>query len=61
MNDGFNEESGGRTLLDKEDLEFFGYLVEYLYPSEWLADKQVQRDLDYIILARLQFWRPIQS
>ena len=49
---GFNEESNRRISLQEEDLELFGYFVEYLYRSEWLKE-QIQRDSDYIILARL--------
>ena len=50
---GFNEQSNRRILLLEEDSGLFGYFVEYLYRSEWLAHKQVERDSDYIILARL--------
>lgn len=50
---GFGEQSSKRILLDEEDPEMFGYFVEYLYRSEWLAEEHVQRDSDYVILARL--------
>lgn len=50
---GFNEQSSRRILLLEEDSGLFGYFVEYLYRNEWLAHKQVERDSDYIILARL--------
>ena len=53
VNGGFDEQSSRRILLHKEDSELFGYFVEYLYRSEWLTDKYVKRDSDYIILARL--------
>lgn len=53
VNGGFNEQSSRRILLLEEDSGLFGYFVEYLYRSEWLAKKQVERDSDYIILARL--------
>ena len=50
---GFVEESRERIQLDEEDPEMFGYFVEYLYRSEWLAEEDVQRDSDYVVLARL--------
>jgi hypothetical protein len=53
VNGGFNEESKRRISLDEEDSELFGYFVEYLYRSGWLAEGEIRRDTDYIILARL--------
>lgn len=53
VNGGFNEQSSRKILLHEEDSGLFGYFVEYLYRSKWLAHKQVERDSDYIILARL--------
>jgi len=53
VNGGFNEQSSRKILLHEEDSGLFGYFVEYLYRSKWLAHKQVEHDSDYIILARL--------
>ncbi len=53
VNGGFKEQSSRRIVLHEEDSGLFGYFVEYLYRSEWLAHEQVERDSDYIILARL--------
>ncbi len=53
VNGGFKEQSSRRIVLHKEDSGLFGYFVEYLYRSKWLAHEQVERDLDYTILARL--------
>ena len=52
---GFNEESRRRIILPEEDSELFGYFVEYLYRGGWLAEEaeKVERESDYIILARL--------
>ena len=52
---GFNEESRRRIVLPEEDSELFGYFVEYLYRGGWLAEEaeEVERESDYIILARL--------
>lgn len=50
---GFGEQSDKRILLDEEDPELFGYFVEYLYRSEWLASEKTSRNSDYIVLARL--------
>ena len=53
VNGGFNEQSGRGILLHEEGSGLFRYFVEYLYRSEWLADKQVRRDSGYVNLARL--------
>ena len=49
----FGEQSLKRILLDEENPELFGYFVEYLYRTEWLAKEEPLRDSDYIIIARL--------
>ena len=53
VNDEFNEQLDRRILLHEEDSRLFDYFVKYLYRNEWLADKQIRRDSDYVILARL--------
>ncbi|KAL8674154.1 MAG: hypothetical protein Q9168_001448 [Polycauliona sp. 1 TL-2023] len=50
---GFYEGSSRSILLHEEDSELFGYFVEYLYRGEWIAEEQVRRESDYIVLARL--------
>ena len=50
---GFHEGSSRTILLHEEDSELFGYFVEYLYREGWIAEQHVQRESDYIILARL--------
>ena len=51
---GFQEAEHREIILDEEDPKLFGYFLEYLYRGGWIADeKGVNRDEDYIILARL--------
>ncbi|KAL9591265.1 MAG: hypothetical protein Q9179_007897 [Wetmoreana sp. 5 TL-2023] len=53
VKNGFHEGSSTSILLHEEDSELFGYFVEYLYRGEWIAEEQVRRESDYIVLARL--------
>ena len=51
---GFKEEKDQKIVLDQEDPGLFGYFIEYMYRTGWIAEeKGAKRNEEYIILARL--------
>ena len=50
---GFKEEKEQKIVLEDEDSGLFGYFIEYMYLTGWIAEEGVDRNEDYIILARL--------